>query len=226
MPKFNLKPYRTAYEALITPFTAAKMCSLLGNSAANLNDPFLRNVLLNYIESVQSEGSLQNRDVKKPERNIFYLYGFDADLKKLKGIRLYIELLLDADEDADRFEIVSFFNEIESNNQGVLNSDNDDTFTWGGFYVVFNYPDEDVYIEVYNRIGQRTAIVRFENKHVDRWDPSIEMSSGLEDDFHLVNVFIHTHFIPFVRDTNRDIFPDGLIHYDDQNDLDGYGVVE
>lgn len=54
--KTDLKPYRTALEALISHHRPAKLSQMLGNAAANLEDPSLREILKKYIKALPTNG--------------------------------------------------------------------------------------------------------------------------------------------------------------------------
>jgi len=54
--KTDLKPYRTALEALISHHRPAKLSQMLGNAAANLEDPKLREILKKYIKALPTKG--------------------------------------------------------------------------------------------------------------------------------------------------------------------------
>lgn len=50
--KVDLKPYRTALEALISYNRPVKLSQMLGNAAANVEDPELRTVFKAYIAAL------------------------------------------------------------------------------------------------------------------------------------------------------------------------------
>jgi len=58
----NIKPYRVALEALIAHQPPSKLSAMLGNAAANLDDPELRNVLMTYIERLDDEIKYHGRE--------------------------------------------------------------------------------------------------------------------------------------------------------------------
>lgn len=54
--KTDLKPYRVALEALLSHHRPAKLSQMLGNAAANLEDPTLREILKKYIKALPTKG--------------------------------------------------------------------------------------------------------------------------------------------------------------------------
>ena len=92
----NLKPYRQALEALISHQTEAKMSALLGSSAANLDDPWLRENLKKLINNIHVD------PYSKPvAKRLHSMIGHSVNTKAyIDELIEYIEEIIDAKESA------------------------------------------------------------------------------------------------------------------------------
>ena len=95
--KVNLKPYRLALEALLSHTTPAKLNTMLSHAAANLDDPKLREILINYIEVLDTY-------VRRDSRLLIIILN-DTMFPNTENAIVYIKEVIDADESA--WEIIA-----------------------------------------------------------------------------------------------------------------------
>jgi hypothetical protein len=96
----NLKPYRLALEALISHQTESKMSALLGSAAANLDDPWLRERLKDFIDSMDFD------PISKGPKRLARMIKYNSPLRRENPDLLvaqlieYIEEIIDSAESA------------------------------------------------------------------------------------------------------------------------------
>jgi len=93
--KVNLKPYRQALEALLSHQTTAKMSTLLGSAAANLDDPWLRGQLKTIINNIRVDS-----DRRSEARRLIRMLPHTFESEQLNELIEYIEDVIDANESA------------------------------------------------------------------------------------------------------------------------------